>query len=74
MTNPRQKFQQTLKDALDNYHPDWDVRRRGTWDERHHAEWERNRQFSVWVDTLKRWVRGDHFPRVKTFERFLESC
>lgn len=71
--NPRLEFQNMLKQALDTYHPGWDVRRQAAWSEHNQEEWEKNRRFKVWVDTLRRWVRGDHFPRVRKFEGFLES-
>ncbi|MCQ3932853.1 MAG: hypothetical protein DPW16_20580 [Chloroflexi bacterium] len=69
----RLQFQQTLQQALDTYHPGWDVRHHATWEERYREAWEQNRRFNVWVDTLKRWVAGDHFPRLKKFEDFLAS-
>lgn len=71
--NPRLEFQNMLKQALDTYHPGWDVRRQAAWSEHNQEEWEKNKRFKVWVDTLRRWVRGDHFPRVRKFEGFLES-
>ncbi|MBI5928120.1 MAG: tetratricopeptide repeat protein [Chloroflexi bacterium] len=71
--DPRLQFQQTLQNALDTYHPGWDVRHHATWEERYREAWEQNRRFNVWVDTLKRWVSGDHFPRLKKFEDFLTS-
>ncbi len=71
--DPRLQFQQTLQQALDTYHPGWDVRHHATWEERYREAWEQNRRFNVWVDTLKRWVAGDHFPRLKKFEDFLAS-
>ncbi len=72
-SDPRLQFQQTLQHALDTYHPGWDVRHHATWEERYREAWEQNRRFNVWVDTLKRWVAGDHFPRLKKFEDFLTS-
>lgn len=72
-SDPRLQFQQTLQHALDTYHPGWDVRHHATWEERYREAWEQNRRFNVWVDTLKRWVAGDHFPRLKKFEDFLAS-
>lgn len=67
------KFQEALKAALDIYQPGWDVRRHAAWDEHHPEEWNQNRRFKVWVDTLKRWVQGDHFPQTKKFEDFLDT-
>jgi tetratricopeptide (TPR) repeat protein len=67
------EFRDTLETALDTHHPGWDVRRRAAWSERHAEEWEKNRQFDVWVDTLKRWVRGDNFPRPSKFADFLDA-
>lgn len=68
-----QQFRKTLETALDAHHPGWDVRRRAAWSESHAEEWEKNRQFDVWVDTLKRWVRGDNFPRPSKFADFLDA-
>lgn len=68
-----QQFRDQLEDALNTYHPGWDIRRRAEWSVEHAAEWEQNRQFDVWVDTLKRWVRGDNFPRPTKFADFLDK-
>lgn len=69
MSDARQLFRQALRDALDTHQPDWDMRRHVT-----HQTIDENRQLGVWVDTLRRWVAGDNFPRVKKFEGFLESA
>ncbi|MCI0709025.1 MAG: ATP-binding protein, partial [Chloroflexi bacterium] len=68
-----QEFRKILETALDTHHPGWDVRRRAAWSEHHAEEWEQNRQFDVWVDTLKRWVRGENFPRPSKFADFLDA-
>lgn len=69
MTND---FERALEAALNTYHPGWEVRHRSAWPYDDEA-WRRNRRLGVWSDTLKRWVRGDHFPRVKKFEELLEN-
>ncbi|NDJ86249.1 MAG: AAA family ATPase [Chloroflexi bacterium] len=66
-------FRNALREALDRYQPGWDHRWHGIWREYRHQDWEQNKRFSVWVDTLRRWVRGDNFPRVRKFESFLEA-
>ena len=71
--NATQQFRANLETALDDYHPGWDVRRRATWHPEYDEIWQQNRRFQVWVDTLKRWVRGENFPRVKKFQGFLEK-
>ncbi len=67
------QFRAKLESALDDYHPGWDIRRRATWHPEYDEIWQQNRRFQVWVDTLKRWVRGENFPRVKKFQGFLEK-
>lgn len=67
------QFRTKLEAVLDEYHPGWDIRRRATWHPEYDEIWQQNRRFQVWVDTLKRWVRGENFPRVKKFQGFLEK-
>lgn len=66
------EFQRALEAALNTYHPGWEVRHRSAWPYDDEA-WRRNRRLGVWSDTLKRWVRGEHFPRVKKFEELLAN-
>jgi tetratricopeptide (TPR) repeat protein len=69
--SPEALFRQRLEAALDKYHPGWDIRRHATWHPEYDEIWQQNRRFMVWVDTLKRWVRGENFPRAKKFQDFL---
>lgn len=71
MDDARQAFCDALRDALETHQPDWHIRRHvDSWD---YHSLEQNRQLGVWVDTLRRWVDGENFPRVKKFEGFLDA-
>ncbi|MCI0709892.1 MAG: tetratricopeptide repeat protein [Chloroflexi bacterium] len=71
MDDAQQAFCEALRDALEMYQPEWHIRRHvDSWD---YHSLEQNRQLGVWVDTLRRWVDGENFPRVKKFEGFLDT-